>query len=246
MNTPSNAVTNRPYSGCNVVLLWMAQAARYRTPRLETMTLFIKPLLPFVFVPASIGGLTVELYARRHRERVAGLVFVDAADSGMAEQFAPRLGSYATALRLLCLAGPAARFGLWRVVDPLRLRRQSSDAAARTIALTYRAEPLDTVCSLLRGVETSVRELRRAPPLAPDVPLIVLTHARPAGILPPGYDDVAAAFEPEWRDLQQQLARRSTRGVWRVVPDSDHLIAGSQPHAVAAAISEMLDLVARR
>jgi antirestriction protein ArdC len=30
-NTPCNAVTNRPYSGCNVVLLWMAQAAGYRS-----------------------------------------------------------------------------------------------------------------------------------------------------------------------------------------------------------------------
>jgi len=30
-NTPCNAVTNRPYSGCNVVLLWMAQAAGYWT-----------------------------------------------------------------------------------------------------------------------------------------------------------------------------------------------------------------------
>ncbi|WP_426437537.1 ArdC-like ssDNA-binding domain-containing protein [Bradyrhizobium genosp. P] len=35
-NTPCNAVTNRPYSGCNVVLLWMAQAAGYRTPRFVT------------------------------------------------------------------------------------------------------------------------------------------------------------------------------------------------------------------
>src|SRR5882757_3936507 len=35
-NTPCNAVSNRPYSGCNVVLLWMAQAARYRTPRYLT------------------------------------------------------------------------------------------------------------------------------------------------------------------------------------------------------------------
>jgi antirestriction protein ArdC len=35
-NTPCNAVTNRPYSGCNVVLLWMAQAAGYRTPRYVT------------------------------------------------------------------------------------------------------------------------------------------------------------------------------------------------------------------
>jgi antirestriction protein ArdC len=35
-NTPCNAVSNRRYSGCNVVLLWMAQAAGYRTPRFLT------------------------------------------------------------------------------------------------------------------------------------------------------------------------------------------------------------------
>jgi antirestriction protein ArdC len=35
-NTPCNAVTNRPYSGCNVILLWMARAAGYGTPRFLT------------------------------------------------------------------------------------------------------------------------------------------------------------------------------------------------------------------
>ena len=35
-NTPCNAVTNRTDSGCNVVLLWMAQAAGYKTPRFLT------------------------------------------------------------------------------------------------------------------------------------------------------------------------------------------------------------------
>src|SRR6185312_7920307 len=35
-NTPCNALTNRPYSGCNVVLLWMAQAAGFHTPRYLT------------------------------------------------------------------------------------------------------------------------------------------------------------------------------------------------------------------
>jgi antirestriction protein ArdC len=35
-NTPCNAVTNRPYSGSNVILLWMAQAAGYRAPRYLT------------------------------------------------------------------------------------------------------------------------------------------------------------------------------------------------------------------
>src|SRR6202008_3265224 len=35
-NTPCNAVSNRTYSGCNVVLLWMAQAAGYHSPRFLT------------------------------------------------------------------------------------------------------------------------------------------------------------------------------------------------------------------
>src|ERR1700751_5472892 len=35
-NVPCNAVSNRPYSGSNVVLLWIAQAAGYRTPRFLT------------------------------------------------------------------------------------------------------------------------------------------------------------------------------------------------------------------
>jgi antirestriction protein ArdC len=35
-NTPCNAVSNRPYSGCNVVLLWMTRAADHRTPRFLT------------------------------------------------------------------------------------------------------------------------------------------------------------------------------------------------------------------
>src|SRR3954454_9859753 len=35
-NTPCNAVSNRPYSGCNVVLLWMAQASGHRTLRFLT------------------------------------------------------------------------------------------------------------------------------------------------------------------------------------------------------------------
>jgi antirestriction protein ArdC len=35
-NTPCNAVSNRPYSGCNVILLWMAQSAGYPTPRFLT------------------------------------------------------------------------------------------------------------------------------------------------------------------------------------------------------------------
>jgi antirestriction protein ArdC len=35
-NTPCNAVTNRPYSGCNVILLWLARDRNWATPRFLT------------------------------------------------------------------------------------------------------------------------------------------------------------------------------------------------------------------
>jgi antirestriction protein ArdC len=35
-NVPQNAVTNRPYSGCNVILLWLARDRGWSTPRFLT------------------------------------------------------------------------------------------------------------------------------------------------------------------------------------------------------------------
>src|ERR1700730_12312075 len=35
-NVPCNAVSNRPYSGCNVILLWLARNRGWATPRFLT------------------------------------------------------------------------------------------------------------------------------------------------------------------------------------------------------------------
>ena len=35
-NTPQNAISNRPYSGCNVILLWLARDRGWITPRFLT------------------------------------------------------------------------------------------------------------------------------------------------------------------------------------------------------------------
>ena len=98
---------------------------------------------PYILVPASVGGLTVELFSRRHPEQVVGLVFVDAGHSGMLEHIAPRLSSpdmkTKVALETACLTKLGARLGLLRLLDPLGLRRLPSDAALTT-ALIYREE----------------------------------------------------------------------------------------------------------
>jgi pimeloyl-ACP methyl ester carboxylesterase len=45
--------------------------------------------------------------------------------------------------------------------------------------------------------------------------------------------------------MSSQFVRHSTRGTWRVVPGSGHLIAGSHPHVVAAAVLDVLTQIWR-
>jgi pimeloyl-ACP methyl ester carboxylesterase len=96
---------------------------------------------PFVVAAASIGGLTAELFTRRHPEQVRALVMVDAVDSGALPEVGPALSSLEWRT---CLAAPAAGVGLLRLMDPLHLSGEGA-------ALTYRPAPFYSACSVLRG-----------------------------------------------------------------------------------------------
>ena len=210
---------------------------------LETLTQQAGLPPPFILVPASLGGITAELFARRHPDQVAGLVFVDAGNSAIHELVAARVNSLE--VESLCLARVAARFGVLRLFDPLGLRKNSSATTAQDISRIYRVEPLSTLCAVARAARTTSQELAAAPPLPPDIPLTVLVHEKPDGLIPPGFSRFRELVEREWLRLQQQFAQQSLRGTWRVVPGSNHLIGNSQPHAVAGAVLEMIAEIRR-
>jgi protein-S-isoprenylcysteine O-methyltransferase Ste14/pimeloyl-ACP methyl ester carboxylesterase len=192
---------------------------------------------PFILVAASIGGLTAEMFARQYPERVAGLVFVDAASS---EFFAPAVPSLHIARVLACVAGASAQFGLIRLLDPFGLGEEESEAGERGAAITYGARLWGTLCAIVRGIPASAREFSEAPPLPADVPLIVLSADSDRDYLS-GFAGLAARMRPVRISGHQALAKRSTRGSWRLVPDSTHLIGNSQPDAVADAVFAILD-----
>jgi pimeloyl-ACP methyl ester carboxylesterase len=203
---------------------------------------------PLVVVASSIGGLTTELFARRYPERVAGLVFADAANSemlGFAHSIASSLGARAGCDALVA----AGRLGVVRLIDPFDLRRSTLAGADRSAAVLYGSRPWVVLCGLVRGLSGTEQELDRAPPLRSDVPIVVLTAERSDGLLPPAVERwltrrgaVDLAVEARAR-AQERLARRSTRGSWAIVRGSDHLIAGSRPDAIVDAVREMLQQV---
>ena len=197
---------------------------------------------PYLIVASSIGGLTAELYTRRHPDLVSGLVMLDAANSDGANRKAALVTG--TNIALVCSAKWAARFGLLRLADPFRLRRESPAAeASRSVAQLYTVERMASVCAMAHGLRASLAELNGAPVLRSDLPLTVLTAGSAEGLIPPGLSWLrgkADAFRSEFLQTQQQFAARSTQGTWRLVQNSGHLIASDQPHVAAEAVLDML------
>ncbi len=169
------------------------------------------------------------MFARTHPEKVRALVLIDALDSAALPELSAEL---AMLQRQACFAAPAAGIGLLRALNPLQLSGEPA-------ALTYRPAPFYAACSLLRELPETDRMLAMAPPLAADIPLLVLTHTQPRGLLPPGNAERERAFDPTWQKLQKQLAARSTKGRQMSVENAGHLIAGDRPDAVAQGILSM-------
>jgi protein-S-isoprenylcysteine O-methyltransferase Ste14/pimeloyl-ACP methyl ester carboxylesterase len=200
---------------------------------------------PYVIVASSIGGLTAELFARQFPERVAGLVFLDAANHYLLSQRDRLAAGWLTPAA--CTAGVLAHFGAIRLLDPFGLRAEATDEARRSAAVTYNARRWMQMCALARGLPETVREFQQAPPLPPALPVIVLS-ASETEELPPfvrRFVDVER-WQAAARAAHQDMAKQSSKGKWRLVPDSTHLIASSQPDVVVDAVFEMLESVARR
>ena len=198
---------------------------------------------PFVVVASSIGGLTAEMFAREYPERVAGLVFVDAASSEGLKDFR---SSYVTPVKwIACAAGGAAAFGVIRLVDPFGLNGDSSEGARRSAAITYGSRPWATLCAIVRGVAANPGVFEQAPPLRGDVPMVVLSASSEAQMFP-GYGMLPGEIRDQRVISHKKFAQRSSRGTWRQVPDSTHLIGDSQPDAVADAVFDVLEQVASR
>ena len=199
----------------------------------------LSPREPVIVVASSIGGLPAEMFARRHPERVAGLVFLDAGNGEAVARLPER--DIPLVSRSACRAVQAASaIGLVRLFDPWRLRQRSE--SARSAAVMYGSKPWVMLCAMVRAGNTTIREFASVPQLPRDLPVTALSAETREAFLPPAMSTWVQINEPveRLRETHRHLAGRSSRGVWRVVPGSDHLIASSQPQAVVDAVLDMI------
>jgi pimeloyl-ACP methyl ester carboxylesterase len=214
----------------------------------------IKP--PYILVGQSLGGMYVRLYADLHPSEVVGLVLVDPSNEEqrigyrkisdhqrtpdewnayMSDYYAKRREciraapagfSPSTLIYKQCVEEPDKHFNE-RINNALNLRR-------------IRAEYLEADLSEQENMfDASADQMRSARRSYGDLPLVVLAaspQARHENETPEHY---AAAKRLQYF-LDEQLVLLSTRGIYRVIPNSTHQIQMDQPRAVSGAIFEVL------
>jgi len=193
---------------------------------------------PYVLVGASAGGLIIELFARTYPEEVVGMVMIDALDGEVLSRL-PRASAHL--MKMVALGQLCARLGVLSLLDPFRLKELPFDEGSIRSVVTYRTAAWDAARFFLKTLEKSEADLRAAPPLRPDLPLIVLTHGLTGDLLGPRADGtLLREIEPIWQAQQAALAQRSSRGKQIIAEKSGHRIIAQQPDLVLQAIQEVI------
>lgn len=210
---------------------------------------------PYILVGHSMGALDVRLFADRYPKEVAGMVLVDPADENANARFArilPRLGTFDkdTQLPQLRACAIAVRRAHGNPNDP-QLKRcipppnpQFSvglNTAMRTMALQPKL--WEAMISELASQDLDRNELRKTQRSYGKMPLIVLTggaqfkrYQKMIGLT----DRQVVSAQLAWKEMHDELAAQSSRGVNRLVPGAGHDIQVERPKVVSAAIQEVL------
>ena len=213
---------------------------------------------PVVLVGHSLGGLYATVYASRFPGAVAGLVLVDPA---FADQMAYARSDADVAefdklsvaqLKMLDTCRELAAAGQLSLAAPhdCLLPRPAKTATEQRYMNAYLRPAFYT--ALKREYEAAIPKARTTPlnsiqahaveQTLGTIPIRVLTAASPVAF--PGVSDAAnRAYAANWRAGHEALARLSTDGSHRIVPDTGHFIQYYQPQVVIDAVTDVVTRV---
>ena len=187
---------------------------------------------PYILCGHSMGGLEVRVYASLYRGEVAGMVLVDSSHPEQMKRFPPAVNDLdASDLRQQEFLAAITPFGI-----PRLLGFCGKDVEIRA------AE-----CNFKSALE-SVREMRALPESAAQtaatsslgvLPLVVLSHD-PDSPQPGLPEDLVKPLNHVWSQLQDELARLSTRSTHVIAKNSGHSTQLDRPDLVIDAVHEIV------
>ncbi len=215
---------------------WSEPSPRPRTSRViaeELHALLKKAQVPppFVLVGHSMGGLNVRMYVSLYPSDVVGMVLVDACHPEQSRRLPQAANPWRNAMlwqkRLMPFGIP--RFLGWcgQGMAEVQPAFRSFDCSVQQ-KLGWSAET--------DSFNESLRQVGATGSLG-DMPLVVLSHV--PGAKQPGFEQ-RKSFEASWAQMQEELARLSSRGCRRIAPGSGHLVHRERPDLVIDAIRDVV------
>jgi len=187
---------------------------------------------PYVLVGHSFGGLYTQTYAAQYPDEVAGVSLVE---SSHPEQFTYQgvaQDSYEPQKQIFAVPSLLARLGVVRLLSKLI-------PAPPELPQQQRAQ-IDALSPSTRQVSTYALELRATPQTTTQTRSLRSLGDKPLTVVSAGTQ------EPEWLELQDDLATLSSNSMHRVVEGATHtsvLYDRSQAQATSAAIVEVVQAV---
>ncbi|MEO1042300.1 MAG: alpha/beta hydrolase [Pseudomonadota bacterium] len=176
-----------------------------------------------VLLGHSFGGLIVQAYARKHPERIAGLVLVDAVDTEFIELYADQSKSGARTMRL---GSVMSYVGIPRLLGLAPAPSSAPDHIQQAMkARVIRPITIATVADESTSVDANVDYLSKLPPINTSLPVTVLSRRT----------DPSVPFEQDWEAAQIRLAQLNERTQRVISTSPDHQLTFTDPDLVVEA-----------
>jgi pimeloyl-ACP methyl ester carboxylesterase len=205
---------------------------------------------PYVLVGQSFSGLLCRLYAYLHPEEVAGLVLLDPAHEDqftrfpqpIQEMFSPIKEMQIQQLRAARELAAAGNLDQIPALVPIPAALPSELSQAYAHMSKASPDRFDTMIAELEALETTQEQVRAARKRGlGNIPLFVISHGIPQAV--PGVaEEVNAAYEASWQQMQAEIAALSTTGMRLVAERSGHMIQHDQPELVIETISQAVEM----
>ena len=220
---------------------WSEPSPRPRTSRViaeELHALLKKAQVPppFVLVGHSMGGLNVRMYVSLYPSDVVGMVLVDACHP---EQNRRLLDVGNPWLQAMLWQKRLMPFGIPRLLGWCGQGMDQMQPAFRSFYCTVQ-QKLGWLAET-DSFNESLRQVGATRSLG-DMPLVVLSHnpcATQTRFDQRSFERRESA-EAAWEQLQEELARLSSRGCRRIATGSGHLVHRERPDLVVDAIRDVV------
>ncbi|PYV83197.1 MAG: hypothetical protein DMG93_09395 [Acidobacteria bacterium] len=202
---------------------------------------------PYILVGHDFGTLDLRVFATRHRQQVAGMVFVDSVHPEMHHRPPFNVGAQSTLTNIYYRLMPwTVLAGVPRILGWCRDNFIFPNQPKEWVQLVPEATAQYCRLQSLRTEQAQVTDEDGSFPAMTgpfgDIPLVVLSHDPQVNNFG-GFFSPAKLVEAEraWMEMQGELRTLSSRSKWIVAKGSEHWIQIHRPEFVATAVQELVN-----